>query len=112
MGYVDCHTTNALAQAGPQVTTCDKLSTADEWAVQRGFLERSDLRDRSQLDSVFAQHRVDAVLHFVALANLVAITDVASQPLCRKPAHSSIEEILSTAWGWERKSAMRLGASA
>jgi UDP-glucose-4-epimerase GalE len=43
---------------------------------------------------------------------LVSGIDMASRLLRWQPVHSSLEEILSTAWAWHRKSAMQLGTYA
>lgn len=57
-----------LARAGHRVVVADDLSTGFAWAVKWGPLARVDLRDRTALDAVLAEHRPDAVMHFSANA--------------------------------------------
>lgn len=65
-GYIGSHTCKALAQAGYTPVAVDNLIYGHPWAVKWGPLEQGDIRDAAFLDTVFATHRPQAVLHFAA----------------------------------------------
>jgi UDP-glucose 4-epimerase len=56
----------ALLEAGHTVTTLDNLSSGYRDAVVNGDFIQGDLGDRELLDSIFAEGRIDAVMHFAA----------------------------------------------
>ena len=74
-GYIGSHTCVELLAAGHQVTVIDSLVNSSEQALARvrGItgreLEfvRADLRDVPALARVFAEQRIDAVIHFAGL---------------------------------------------
>ena len=76
-GYVGCHVLGPLKEAGHNPVVYDDLS--------RGFTELVEphgvplvigcLADRTLLRSVLKEHRIDAVLHFAALAYVGESTD-------------------------------------
>lgn len=85
-GYIGSHTTVALLQAGYKVVVLDNLCNSSAEALKRvahlarrepGFVE-GDIRDRAVLDRLFAEHAIDAVLHF---AGLKAVGESVAQPL-------------------------------
>lgn len=65
-GYIGSHVVKQLGEAGHDIVVYDNLSTGYEWAVTYGKLVVGDLADTDKLDSVFAQHNFEAVLHFAA----------------------------------------------
>ena len=74
-GYIGSHTCVELLQAGHDVVVLDNLSNSSEESLNRvqqlagktlAFVE-GDIRDESILDRVFAQHQIDAVIHFAGL---------------------------------------------
>lgn len=74
-GYIGSHTCVELLQAGHEVVVLDNLSNSAEESLNRAqqlagktlsFVE-GDIRDASILDHVFAQHQIDAVIHFAGL---------------------------------------------
>lgn len=67
-GYIGSHTVKALAQAGHTCLTYDNLSTGHRDFVRWGPLIEGDIRDAGTLESVFAAHAIDAVVHFAAVA--------------------------------------------
>jgi len=85
-GYIGSHTTLALLQAGHGVVILDNLCNSSAVSLKRVaqltrrapvFVE-GDIRDRAALDRLFAEHSVDAVLHF---AGLKAVGESVSLPL-------------------------------
>ena len=85
-GYIGSHTTLALLQAGFEVVVLDNLCNSSSESLTRVarlagrapvFVE-GDVRDRAVLNRVFAEHAVDAVLHF---AGLKAVGESVAQPL-------------------------------
>jgi UDP-glucose 4-epimerase len=85
-GYIGSHTTLSLLQAGFEVVVLDNLCNASAESLRRVaqlsgrtpvFVE-GDIRDRTLLDQLLAQHPVQAVLHF---AGLKAVGESVAHPL-------------------------------
>ena len=85
-GYIGSHTTLALLQAGYEVVVLDNLCNSSAESLKRiaqlagrePVFVHGDIRDRILLDRLFAEHAVDAVLHF---AGLKAVGESVAQPL-------------------------------
>jgi len=85
-GYIGSHTCVELLGAGYQVVVVDNLVNSSALALDRVAeitgkklaFHRADLLDRAGLDNIFAQHKVDAVIHFAALK---AVGESVAQPL-------------------------------
>jgi len=85
-GYIGSHTTLVLLQAGFEVVVLDNLCNASDESLKRveqlagraPVFVNGDIRDRALLDRLFAEHPVDAVLHF---AGLKAVGESVAQPL-------------------------------
>ncbi len=67
-GYIGSHTAKALAAAGHLPVSLDNLERGHRWAVRWGPLVEADLADRGTLARAFAEHRIEAVVHFAAYA--------------------------------------------
>jgi UDP-glucose-4-epimerase GalE len=67
-GYVGSHCAKALAAAGHEGIIFDSLLFGHREFVRWGKLVEGDIRDAAALDAVFATYRIDAVMHFAALA--------------------------------------------
>lgn len=74
-GYIGSHTCIALLAADYEVIVLDNLSNSSPEALQRvqkiagkslQFIE-GDIRDSQVLDQIFAEHAIDAVIHFAGL---------------------------------------------
>lgn len=74
-GYIGSHTCIALLTADYEVIVLDNLSNSSPEALQRvqkiagkslQFIE-GDIRDSQVLDQIFAEHAIDAVIHFAGL---------------------------------------------
>ena len=85
-GYIGSHTTLALQEAGYHVVIVDNLSNSDASVLdaleslsgQRPIFIEGDIRDRTLLDRIFSEHRVDGVMHF---AGLKAVGESVAFPL-------------------------------
>ncbi|MFJ7750478.1 UDP-glucose 4-epimerase GalE [Arthrobacter sp. NPDC097144] len=85
-GYIGSHTTLALLEAGHDVVVLDNLANSSEESLNRvqdlagrsAVFVRADLLDEDAVDSVFADHRIDAVIHF---AGLKAVGESVAKPL-------------------------------
>jgi len=64
-GYIGSHTARLLVGAGHSVVTLDNLSTGFEEFAQGKFV-KGDLSDTELLDSLFAEEKFEAVMHFAA----------------------------------------------
>jgi len=67
-GYIGSHSCQALAAAGHQPVVYDNLRTGHLWAVQHGPFEHGDILDGDRIFNVLRSHKIDAVMHFAALA--------------------------------------------
>jgi UDP-glucose 4-epimerase len=85
-GYIGSHTAVELLQNGWSVVIVDNLTNSSPIAVERvaelseGDLafEKVDIRDEAGMDAVFADHEIDAVVHF---AGLKAVGESVEKPL-------------------------------
>ena len=66
-GFIGSHTVLALQAAGFDTVVFDNLSNGHRDAVTAGAFVKGDIRDAAALDTVFHEHRIDAVIHFAAL---------------------------------------------
>ncbi len=67
-GYVGSHTVRLLTRNGYDVWVYDNLCKGHREAVPAGRLIEGELSDRAKLSKVFAEHQIDAVMHFAAFA--------------------------------------------
>jgi UDP-glucose-4-epimerase GalE len=67
-GYIGAHACKALARAGYLPVTYDNLVYGHPAAVKWGPLEKGDISDRRQLESVMRKYNPVAVMHFAAYA--------------------------------------------
>ncbi len=67
-GYIGSHCAKALAEIGHDVVVFDSLLFGHREFLRWGVFVHGDIRDASALNSVFDAHRIDAVIHFAALA--------------------------------------------
>lgn len=85
-GYIGSHTLVELLNTGQQVLVLDNLSNASVASLARvaeitgkqpEFI-KGDIRDAALLDTLFAEHSIDSVVHF---AGLKAVGESVEQPL-------------------------------
>lgn len=68
-GYIGSHAVAGLRQAGHQVVVLDNLFRGHREAVPKDApLEELDLRDTAAVTNALTHHRIEAVMHFAALA--------------------------------------------
>jgi len=85
-GFIGSHACLELLRAGYEVVVLDNLCNSDEEALRRvaalagkrPSFHPIDLRDAAAVESVFAAHPIEAVLHF---AGLKAVGESVEQPL-------------------------------
>ena len=65
-GYIGSHVALQLAEAGERVVVLDNLSTGFREAVRAAELIVGDTGDRSLVQQILLDHRVESVLHFAA----------------------------------------------
>jgi len=65
-GYIGSHVVRQLGAAGESVVTLDNLSTGFAAAVTAGELVIGDTGDAALLETLFAEHSFDTVMHFAA----------------------------------------------
>src|ERR1700709_2169149 len=78
-GFIGSHAILALSEAGHTVIALDDLSTGQRWAVppEMTFIQ-GDVGDAALLRRVFADHKIDAVMHF---AGSIEVGHSVSHPL-------------------------------
>ncbi len=75
MGYIGSHTVVQLLDLGQDVVILDNLSNASEKVLDRiekitgkqPVFVKGDICNRGDLDKVFTEHQIDAVIHFAGL---------------------------------------------
>jgi UDP-arabinose 4-epimerase len=67
-GYIGSHACKALAQRGLQPIAFDNLKRGSRSAVKWGPLVVGDVMNKQELRQTIERHRIDAVMHFAALA--------------------------------------------
>jgi UDP-glucose 4-epimerase len=85
-GYIGSHTCVELLEAGYRVIALDNLCNSSRVSLSRVeeitgraiHFVQSDIRDRKALDAIFADHSIDAVIHF---AGLKAVGESVAKPL-------------------------------
>jgi len=85
-GYIGSHTCVELLQAGHDVVILDNLCNSEASVVGKiaaiagkpPIFFEGDTRDRALLDNIFAEHSIDAVIHFAALK---AVAESVAKPL-------------------------------
>jgi UDP-glucose 4-epimerase len=66
-GYIGSHTAHLLVDSGHDVVVLDNFVSGQRWAVpSKAKLVEGDFGNRSLLKSIFAENKIDAVLHFAA----------------------------------------------
>ena len=76
-GYIGAHMVRSLMGQEHKVVVFDNLSTGHREAVGSAVLVEGDLQNQDSLRRLFAEHRIEAVIHFAA-RSLVA--DSVAQP--------------------------------
>lgn len=85
-GYIGSHTCLELLTAGHEVIVFDNLSNSSEESLRRVqalanknlVFVQGDIRHQAELDQVFQDHQIDAVIHF---AGLKAVGESQKNPL-------------------------------
>jgi UDP-glucose 4-epimerase len=85
-GYIGSHTALKLIEAGYEVVILDNLSNSkisvidriEKITNKRPLFIEGDIRDKSLLEKLFSDHRIDAVIHF---AGLKAVGESVEEPL-------------------------------
>ena len=67
-GYIGSHMTKNLRESGYTVVVFDNLQRGNRDAIGDAELVVGDLGDRNALAKLFADRKIEAVLHFAALA--------------------------------------------
>src|SRR5262245_26380557 len=67
-GYVGSHCLRRLLAAGPECAVYDNLGRGPRGAVPSRLLVEGDLNDEAKLAALLQERKIDAVMHFAALA--------------------------------------------
>ena len=66
-GYIGSHAVRQLIDRGEEVIIVDNLETGHEDAIHpQAKFYKVDIRDEEALDKVFAENKIDEVIHFAA----------------------------------------------
>jgi UDP-glucose 4-epimerase len=78
-GYIGSHMVLALRDIGESVIVLDNLSTGFDWAVPASVpLVVGESGDQALLETLIAEHNVDAIIHFAAS---IVVPDSVADPL-------------------------------
>ncbi|MBU1993445.1 UDP-glucose 4-epimerase GalE, partial [bacterium] len=85
-GYIGSHTCIELIKAGYQVVVFDNFSNSSKESIarvekivnQKIILQEGDIRSKSDLQKVFSNYKIEAVIHF---AGLKAVGESVQEPL-------------------------------
>ncbi|QIZ77306.1 UDP-glucose 4-epimerase GalE [Ferrimonas lipolytica] len=85
-GYIGSHTVLELLQSGLEVVVLDNFSNSSRESLRRVeqicdcpiTLYQGDILERATLDAIFAEHSIDAVIHF---SGLKAVGESVQEPL-------------------------------
>ncbi|WP_426207119.1 UDP-glucose 4-epimerase GalE [Providencia sp. PROV272] len=86
LGYIGSHTCVQMIQQGIQPIILDNLCNANPEVLNRiqtitdtqPIFYEGDVRDKAMLDKIFAQHKIDSVIHF---AGLKAVGESVQKPI-------------------------------
>ncbi len=86
VGFIGSHTVVELQNSGHEVVIADNLSNSKESVLDqiqaisgtRPAFYRADIRSKEEMDRIFREHRIDAVIHF---AGLKAVGESVQMPL-------------------------------
>jgi UDP-arabinose 4-epimerase len=67
-GFIGSHACKALAIAGHEPVVLDNLRTGHSWAVRFGPFIQGDILETERIAGLMLAHRIEAVMHFAALA--------------------------------------------
>ena len=97
-GYVGSHAARIVARAGHDVWVYDSLARGHRAAAPAGRLGVGELADRPRLEGVLRDERIEAVMHFAALAYVgESVTDPAKYYLNNVGGSLSLLEAMRAA---------------
>lgn len=67
-GFIGSHTCKVLKAKGHEPVVLDNLRTGHLWSVKYGPFEHGDILETDRLAEIMRRYRIDAVMHFAALA--------------------------------------------
>lgn len=65
-GYIGSHTVKYFQEQNEEIIVVDNLQSGHETSIEVDYLYNIDLRDKEQLEKVFKEHNIEAVIHFAA----------------------------------------------
>jgi UDP-glucose 4-epimerase len=65
-GYIGSHTVKYFQEQSEDIIVIDNLQSGHKESIQVNNLYNIDIRDKDQLDKVFKEHKIEAVIHFAA----------------------------------------------
>jgi len=65
-GYIGSHTAKYFHMQNEEIIVVDNMQSGHETSIDVDHLYKIDIRDKSELDKVFKNHNIEAVIHFAA----------------------------------------------
>lgn len=65
-GYIGSHTVKYILKQDEEIIVVDNMQSGHEAAIDVDHLYKIDIRDKEELDKVFKNHNIEAVIHFAA----------------------------------------------
>jgi UDP-glucose 4-epimerase len=65
-GYIGSHTVKYFQKHNEEIIVVDNMQSGHEASIEVDHLYRIDIRNKEELDKVFKNHNIEAVIHFAA----------------------------------------------
>ena len=65
-GYIGSHTVKCFQKQNEEIIVVDNMQSGHENSIDVDHLYKIDIRDKKELDNVFKNHNIEAVIHFAA----------------------------------------------
>ena len=65
-GYIGSHTVKYFQEQNEEIIVVDNMQSGHETSIDVDYLYKIDIRDKKELDKVFKNHNIEAVIHFAA----------------------------------------------
>ena len=65
-GYIGSHTVKYFEKKNEEIIVIDNMQSGHEASIDVDYLYEIEIRDKKELDKVFKNHNIEAVIHFAA----------------------------------------------
>lgn len=65
-GYIGSHTVKYFQKQNEEIIVVDNMQSGHEASIDVDHLYKIDIRDKGELDKIFKNHNIEAMIHFAA----------------------------------------------